>query len=129
MNGKLIRTTVNVLLKKQIGQEIIDTDVYYNDLYTYSQKQLQSFDMLLSKAYLYDTVERDMYIFSISDFDKLYCGGYDNVYHQMQSITSLSGIVNDDRKGYAFKYSYQYPLNIKNRNLYLNDMVINEKGE
>ena len=129
VNGKLIRTTVNVLLKKQIGQEIIDTDVYYNDLYTYSQKQLQSFDMLLSKAYLYDTVERDMYIFSISDFDKLYCGGYDNVYHQMQSITSLSGIVNDDRKGYAFKYSYQYPLNIKNRNLYLNDMVINEKGE
>ena len=47
----------------------------------------------------------------------------------MKNITSISGIPNDNRYGYMAKYSYQYPLNIKNRNTYMNDMVINEKGE
>lgn len=129
LKGKLIKTTINIILKKQIGQEIIETDIHFNDIYSYAQQQLTSFSVLLSKSYLYDTIERDMYVFSISDFNKLYYGGYDNVYHEMKNITSISGIPNDNRYGYMAKYSYQYPLNIKNRNTYMNDMVINEKGE
>ena len=129
LKGKLIKTTIDILLKKQINQEIIETDIHFNDIYSYAQQQLTSFSVLLSKSYLYDTIERDMYVFSISDFNKLYYGGYDNVYHEMKNITSISGIPNDNRYGYMAKYSYQYPLNIKNRNTYMNDMVINEKGE
>ena len=127
MGDKCIMTVVNVELKEQISQETITTDMYFDSLFYFTKEQLVSLDDLLSSAYLYDSVKRKMYICALSDCYVLSVGGtYDTSFHNMEKSTSLSGIPLDNMKTYLSEYEFSYPLNIKNRNHYLNDIVFSE---
>lgn len=127
MGDKCIMTVVNVELKEQISQETITTDMYFDSLFYFTKEQLVSLDDLLSSAYLYDSVKRKMYICALSDCYVLAVGGtYDTSFHNMEKSTSLSGIPLDNMKTYLSEYEFSYPLNIKNRNHYLNDIVFSE---
>ena len=86
-----------------------------------------AFENVLQQAYLYETTQRTMYIFSISDDEKLYVGGIDDKYRQMEQIPSISGTPSKVRNSFMLSYNYLYPLNIKNRSTYLLDLRVSDR--
>jgi hypothetical protein len=77
----------------------------------------------------YEKTERKMYIYSISDRDSLSVGGITNKWIKMGQITSISSTPEKVRNSFALSYTYQYPLNIKNRQNYLKDLYIRDQSD
>ena len=126
-DGYLLKTVINTELKQCISQKKIKTDIVFEDYYGYTKDQLMAFENILQQAYLYETTQRTMYIFSISDDEKLYVGGIDDKYRQMEQIPSISGTPSKVRNSFMLSYNYLYPLNIKNRSTYLLDLRVSDR--
>jgi hypothetical protein len=85
-----------------------------------NDEQLQQFSNILSIAKQNEFVPREMKIFSYSDFENL---------HLIKDDIDMNKIIpfhNTWEKGNGFTYYYQinYPLNIKNRNDFLEEIEI-----
>ena len=126
-NGEYLVTRVNTELKSQVGQKKESTYLLYESYNSYTDEQLMTFETLLMQAIQYEKTERTMYIFSVSDKDSLSVGGITNKWKEMQPITSLSGTPDKIRNSFMLQYNYQYPLNIKNRITYLQDLTIRKQ--
>ena len=82
-----------------------------------------TFTNILSIAKQNEFVPRKMQIYSISDYDVLILHTSNDISGiTMESITSIS--TNDVYHSFYYEYNVQYPLNIKNRNSFLQEPEI-----
>lgn len=124
-DGNMILTRINVSNQHRLGQTIIKSNVLFDVLYSYTIDQLYSFDQLLTGSYKYDTTQRKLKLISSTElFDSMQVSGIsDNVTYDMNEITS---VVLDAQcgKSFVFEDNVGWPLNIKNKNDFLNDIKI-----
>jgi hypothetical protein len=91
-------------------------------LLSLNDEQLSQFSNILSLAKQNEFVPRTMKIFSFSDKEKL------SILPEEVSMNKIIPINNTWEKANAFNYEYeiQYPLNIKNKNNFLEEKEIVE---
>ena len=103
--------------------------MFYEKYNAYTAEQLMTFETLLMQAHQYKKTERTMYIYTISDRDSVSVGGITSKWREMQPITSISSTPDKVRNSFMLSYTYQYLLNIKNRQNYLKDLYIRDQSE
>ena len=122
-NKQFIINHININENKHLHQYIIDSNVSCQYLWTLNEKQLMTFTNILSIAKQNEFVPRKMQIYSISDYDVLILHTSNDISGiTMESITSIS--TNDVYHSFYYEYNVQYPLNIKNRNSFLQEPEI-----
>jgi len=127
-DGELLITRINTELKQQVSQKTEKTHLFYEKYNAYTAEQLMTFETLLMQAHQYKKTERTMYIYTISDRDSVSVGGITSKWREMQPITSISSTPDKVRNSFMLSYTYQYPLNIKNRQNYLKDLYIRDQS-
>lgn len=128
-DGEYLITVVNTELKQQVSQKREKTHLLYEDYYKYTDEQLMTFETLLMQAHQYEKTERTMYIYTVSDRDSVSVGGITSKWREMSQFTSISNTPEKVRNSFVLTYTYQYPLNIKNRQNYLRDLYIRDQSD
>ena len=90
-----------------------------------NDEQLQCFSNILSIAKQNEFVDRKMKIYSISDYDNvlMYDSGKEIFFNKIISIST-----SQNYNSFLYEYNVNYPLNIKNKNAFLQELEINAKN-
>lgn len=121
-----IMTIIDIELNKTLHQYEIATNMIFDYISSYSSSQINEFENILINASSYKSVKRNMIVMSTSDYDQLYVYGISNDKLQMNHIDQLNSDVDYKDNSFILTYNMNWPLNIKNRNTYLETIFIDK---
>ena len=123
-DNKYIINHINLASVKRTKQYIINSRISCQYLLSLSDEQLLKFSNILSIAKQNEFTDRKIRVFALSDYDNiiLYKDGKEILFKR---ITPIS--LTHDYNAFLYEYNVKYPLNIKNRNAFLQELELGNK--
>ena len=124
-DDKIICDEIRTSTAQRLNQYIFDSKIICQYLYQLNDEQLEKFSNILSIAKQNEFVDRTMYFYSLSNYNNLFVHESNTSSFPMEKIIPINTCVDTDINSFTCSYNTQYPLNIKNRNSFLQEMEVN----
>lgn len=123
-DNQIICNEIRTSTAQRLHQYIFDSKIICQYLYQLNDEQLEKFSNILSIAKQNEFVDRTMYFYSLSDYENLFVHESSTNSFPMEKVIPINANFDKDINSFTCSYNTQYPLNIKNRNSFLQEMEV-----
>ena len=125
-NNKYIVNVIDLQTASRKNQFILDSKISCQYLLSLSDEQLLQFSNILSIAKQNEFVDRKMKIYCLSDYDSVLMieSGKEIFFKKITAINN-----SQEYNSFVYEYNINYPLNIKNRNAFLQEIELEGRNK